>query len=91
MLLTGLAVFFTLTWFMSSSGGSSNYDPYAPSDFQYDGQKPQGKTPSAPVDFGSLSDVLTGGSIAPKLGNETAKYSTSFTHGETADGQFRAC
>lgn len=68
MLLTGAAIFFTLTWFMS--GSSSTHDPFSTSNFQYDGKT---KTPSAPVDFGALSDVLTGGSIAPKLGNETAK------------------
>lgn len=28
----------------------------------------------AAVDFGGLDNILSGGSIAPKLGNETLKY-----------------
>lgn len=70
MLMAGVAIFFTLTYFMST--GSSRADPYAPS--AYDLKTSSGSTPMAAVDFGGLDTILSGGSIAPKLGNETLKY-----------------
>lgn len=80
MIVVGLVMFFSLTWFMSS--GSPAVDPLSPSGFQYEtseGLKKQGltttkTTPMGAVDFGGLDSVLTGGSIAPKLGNETLRY-----------------
>lgn len=72
ILVFGLVAFFSLTWFMSSSGSSSQLAA-----FEYDsaGSVKKGSlTPMAAVDFGGLDGILTGGSIAPKLGNETLKY-----------------
>lgn len=75
MLIVGVVMFFSLTWLMSSSG-SPDADPLAASGLQYQtsqsGSK-QGSTPMGAVDFGGLDSILTGGSIAPKLGNETLK------------------
>lgn len=76
-LIVGLVVFFLLTWFVSSDKNAAAADPLSPAGFQFetsDGLKKQASTPMAAVDFGSLDNILTGGSIAPKLGNETAKY-----------------
>lgn len=75
-LIVGVVLFFLFTWFVSSEK-SPAVDPLSPAGFQFetsDGFKKQPSTPMAPVDFGGLDSILTGGSIAPKLGNETAKY-----------------
>ncbi|KAJ4394871.1 hypothetical protein N0V93_004091 [Gnomoniopsis smithogilvyi] len=69
MLMAGVAIFFTLTYFMST--GSSRTDPYSPSAYEY--KTSSGSTPMSAVDFGGLDNILSGGSIAPKLGNETLK------------------
>lgn len=71
MLAVGAAFFFILTYFMSS-GSSSPIDLFA-YDQSEDGFQQQTSTPMGAVDFGGLSDVLSGGSIMPKLGNETLK------------------
>lgn len=76
MLIVGIVMFFSLTWFMSSSSPSDS-DPLAASGLQYQASQnggKQGSTPMGAVDFGGLDSILTGGSIAPKLGNETLKY-----------------
>lgn len=76
--IVGVVLFFLFTWFMSSEKNAGAIaDPLSPASFQFetsDGLKKQASTPMAPVDFGGLDSILTGGSIAPKLGNETAKY-----------------
>lgn len=75
-LIVGVVLFFLFTWFVSSDK-STSADPYSSSTFHFDTSdtlKKQASTPMAPVDFGGLDSILTGGSIAPKLGNETAKY-----------------
>lgn len=61
----------------SDKNTGASADPLSPAAFQFetsDGLKKQASTPMASVDFGGLDSILTGGSIAPKLGNETAKY-----------------
>lgn len=76
VLIVGLVMFFSLTWFMSSDG-APGADPLAASKMQYaasEGFNKQGSTPMGALDLGGLDGILTGGSIAPKLGNETAKY-----------------
>lgn len=74
MLMAGAAIFFTLTYFMST--GPSRADPFTPSAFDYKTSpgSSSGSTPMGAVDFGGLDTILSGGSIAPKLGNETLKY-----------------
>ena len=72
MVMLGFVAFVTLTWFMS--GSSSGPDPFAGYDSSASLRKQGSSTPMAAVDFGGLNNILTGGSIAPKLGNETAKY-----------------
>ncbi|KAF3762806.1 hypothetical protein M406DRAFT_357592 [Cryphonectria parasitica EP155] len=77
ILILGLAAFFSLTWFMSS-GRSRGAESVSPSAYQYEAagsvkQQQQDSTPMGAVDFGGLEGILSGGSIAPKLGNETAK------------------
>lgn len=78
--LTVLLVFFgflTLTWFMSS-GTQSAADNYAAANFPVDSteslkqQASSGWSPGE-VDFGLGDNILKGGAIAPRLGNETAK------------------
>lgn len=76
MLVVGAAIFLTLTYFISSSS-SSPIDPFSPSAYDNEApgnSKPQTSTPMGAVDFAGLGDILSGGSIAPKLGNETLKY-----------------
>lgn len=76
MLVLGLMAFFSLTWFMSSSG-SSGPDPFTNGNFPYDSTeslKGSSSSASGSVDFGLGDSILKGGAIAPKLGNETAKY-----------------
>lgn len=73
ILMVGLVVFFSLTWFMSSSGTPS-VDPLSDSGLQYATSESLKKQPLGGMDFSGLDGILTGGSIAPKLGNETAKY-----------------
>lgn len=79
--LTVLLVFFgflTFTWFMSS-GSQSAADNYAAANFPVDSteslkqQASSGWSPGE-VDFGLGDNILKGGAIAPRLGNETAKY-----------------
>lgn len=79
--LTVLLVFFgflTFTWFMSS-GHESAADNYAAANFPKDSteslkqQASSGWSPGE-VDFGLGDNILKGGAIAPRLGNETAKY-----------------
>lgn len=75
VLVVGLVMFFSLTWFMSSAGAPAA-DPLAASKMQYAASESfnkQGSTPMGALDLGGLDSILTGGSIAPKLGNETAK------------------
>lgn len=78
--LTVLLVFFgflTFTWFMSS-GRESAADNYAAANFPVDSteslkqQQNSGWSPGE-VDFGLGDNILKGGAIAPRLGNETAK------------------
>lgn len=73
MLMVGVVMFFSLTWFMSSKG-SPDAESLAASGLQYQTSSKQGSTPMGAVDFGGLDNILAGGSIAPKLGNETLKY-----------------
>lgn len=79
--LTVLLVFFgflTFTYFMSS-GRESAADNYAAANFPKDSteslkqQASSGWSPGE-VDFGLGDNILKGGAIAPRLGNETAKY-----------------
>lgn len=82
--LTVLLVFFgflTFTWFMSS-GSQSAADNYAAANFPVDSTeslKQQANSGWSPgeVDFGLGDNILKGGAIAPRLGNETAKYACS--------------
>lgn len=79
--LTVLLVFFgflTFTWFMSSGGTQSAADNYAAANFPVDSTeslKQQANSGWSPgeVDFGLGDNILKGGAIAPRLGNETAK------------------
>jgi hypothetical protein len=78
--LTVLLVFFgflTFTWFMSS-GHQSAADNYAAAKFPKDSTeslKQQASSGWSPLDgdFSLGDNILKGGAIAPKLGNETAK------------------
>lgn len=82
--LTVLLVFFgflTFTYYMSS-GHESAADNYAAANFPKDSteslkqQASSGWSPGE-VDFGLGDNILKGGAIAPRLGNETAKYVTA--------------
>lgn len=62
---------------MTSSTSSASASGPATYKYQYEsegGVKKQDSTHTAAADFGGLEGILTGGSIAPRLGNETAKY-----------------
>lgn len=85
--LTVLLVFFgflTFTYFMSS-GRESAADNYAAAGFPVDSteslkqQQNSGWSPGE-VDFGLGDNILKGGAIAPRLGNETAKYVPTLRH-----------
>ncbi|CAN8099838.1 unnamed protein product [Discula destructiva] len=73
MLVVGAAIFFTLTYFMSSKSALHSDSFSLPTFDTSDTFKQQTSTPMGAVDFGGLTDILAGGSIAPKLGNETLK------------------
>lgn len=70
--------FMTFTWFMSSSNPAGS-DPFSVAT-QYDTTESLKKGSSGSslstgsVDFGLGDSILGGGAIAPRLGNETAKY-----------------
>ncbi|ROV93891.1 hypothetical protein VPNG_09500 [Cytospora leucostoma] len=71
-------VFITFTWFMSSSSPAAS-DPFSAASDPYDSTQSLNKEGSGSslttgsVDFGLGDSILSGGAIAPRLGNETAK------------------
>lgn len=73
MVILGVVAFLSLTWLMSSNSASGTDAPFSPASFTYESAKGDKAASGQSADFGLPSSVLTGGAIAPKLGNETAK------------------
>ncbi|KAK7733689.1 Proteasome subunit beta type-1 [Cytospora paraplurivora] len=71
-------VFITFTWFMSASSSAAS-DSFSAASDPYDSTQSLNKEGSGSslttgsADFGLGDSILSGGAIAPRLGNETAK------------------